>query len=642
MNLLFSPLKIGNIELKNRIVMAPMSLNYSREDGTPSSRQVAYYKARVKGGVGLIISESCYVAAESRGGKRRLGLSSDEMVSGHKRLTSAVHEHGGRIFCQLHHGGAAVSPAASGALPVSASATPLTVMGEPFIGIVPRRLDLEEIRGVTKAFALAAVRAGEAGYDGIQLHAAHGYLIHQFFSPLYNFRQDAYGGSRENRARLLFEVIAEIRRAAGEHFPISVRLTGKEFTPGGYGIEDTCWIAEKLESDIQEISLSGGNFQEREWMVAPMRVEEGYLANQAQAWKDVVTKIPVSMVGRLTDPRICEGLIRDGKTDLVYLGRALLADPEWPKKAQQGYLEAIRPCISCSRCIDRLMQGLEVQCAVNPLLGREGESVLDPASRAGNVLVVGGGPAGMEAAATAAGRGHRVTLMERSSRLGGKALAAAIPPSRAAIARFTAYQERQLEITGVRVQLGHEVTAGMVEDLKPDYLVLASGGVPLRPSIPGIGQPHVFQAEDILTSRIPVGAHAIVIGGGVVGMETAEYLSELGWKVSVLEATGVLCRGEEDMTKKLLLIRVNDLGVRVFLNCRVACITRQGVLVDRNGLNEQMDADAVVIAAGYIPERGLLAEIDVSQIAVHAVGDCKEARGILEAVEEGFLVGSVL
>jgi len=361
--------------------------------------------------------------------------------------------------------------------------------------------------------------------------------------------------------------------------------------------------------------------------------------DQAHEIKKRVEKIPVSVVGRLVDPVMCDRVIREGKTDLVCMGRALLADPQLPKRAETGNLDDIRPCISCSRCIDSLMRGLEVRCTVNPVLGKEEQSWVQPAERPKTIVVIGGGPAGMEAAITAARRGHRVTLIEKEENLGGKARVAAIPPSRQMISRFLNYQEAQLKRAGVEVKTGQEATGDMINAIEADEVVIAAGARPIRPDIPGIHLAHVFPAEDILNGKAQAGERIVIIGGGIVGLETAEHLAEAGKRVVVLEMTDVICRNEEDMTKKLLLVRVNELGVRIFINCRVKYITRDSVILDPDGVREPVPADTVVLAAGYVPDRGLLHDLDLGRQRVHVVGDSKEARDILEAVEESFWLG---
>lgn len=636
---LFSPVRIGGIQLKNRLVMSPMAVNMA-DNGIPSSRQVLYYAARAEGGAGLIISESNYVEAGGRGGANRLGLHDDSVIPGHARLTGAVHKSGGVIFAQLHHGGAVVPAAALGRMPVSSSATPLMAAGDPFVGIIPRRLSVPEIKEIVGAFAEAALRARRAGYDGVQVLAGHGYLIHQFLSPRYNRRADAYGGSPENRARILLEVVAAIRRRAGSDFPLSVRLTGREFAADGYGLDFTCWLAQQLEGCADEASITGGNYEEREWMVSPPRLPGGFQAVQAAEVRKSVRGMPVSVAGRISDPVLADRIIGEGKADLVYMGRALLADPDLPAKAMTGRLDRIRPCIACNRgCLDRLMKGLDIQCAVNPVVGREGEFVQGPAPQPKSILVVGGGPAGMEAAAAAAKRGHRVKLVEREKELGGKARAAAVPPFRQRIAEFLAFQVSQLDRAGVEVKTGVEVSAETLGSFNADEVIIAAGGMALRPDIPGIGLEHVLTAEEVLAGPVPAGERVAVIGGGPVGLEAAEYLAEAGKRVAVLEMADTVGGDEETITKKMLILSLNDLGVVIHINCRVEAVVSGGVIVTGRAGRELAPADTVVLATGFRPDRSLLHKLDIERQRVQVIGDCRETGNILEAVREGFLAG---
>lgn len=636
---LFSPIKIGKIELKNRLVMAPMALHYANEKGMLSERQLNYYTARAKGGVGLIISESNYVTPDGRGGVHRLGLYEDRMIPDHRKLTEAIHQVGGLIFAQLHHGGATISPTAIGQIPVSASSIPLMVKGEPFIGIIPRKLSVDEIKEIVIAFGEAARRAQEAAFDGVQVLAGHGYLINEFLSPHNNKRTDTYGGSKENRARILMEVIEAIRKKVGSQYPLSVRLTAREFIPDGYGLDFTCWLVKKLEGAVDEISITGGTYDERDWMVPPMRVPEGFQIDQAAEVKGAV-RIPVSIVGRIVDPIMADQIIREGKADLVYMGRALIADPELPNKARDAKLDDIRQCIGCNRgCIDRLFKGQDVQCSVNPDVGQEAETVIVPTNTPKKVIVVGAGPAGMEAAKVAALRGHRVTVLEQEAELGGRMCVAAKPPFRQAIDKFRSYQVAQLAKAEVEVKPGITVTPTTVDEINPDVLVVATGARNILLDIPGISMKHVVTAEDLLNQRITPGQRVVIIGAGIVGLETAEFLAQTGKHVTVVEMTDIVGGDEEGISKKMLFLRLNDLGVRIYINCQVKSIIGEGVVINRLSETEMIPADTIALAVGYKPNIDLLSGLDVSKREVYCIGDCKDPRNILGAVHDGSSLG---
>ena len=636
---LFSPLQIGSLRLKNRIVMSPMALNYSGDAGSMTQRQLDYYAARARGGVGLIVSESFYVLPNGRGGRNRQGLSDDSMLPQHRMLTSTVHQYGTPIFAQLHHGGVTVPVHAIGQVPVGPSAIPFMSTGEPFVGTTPRQLTTEGIREVVDAFAKSARRAQEAGYDGIQIHAGHGYLINEFLSPHYNRREDSYGGSNAGRIRFLHEIIEKVRQTVGPSFPISLRLTGKETMADGYGPDFTHWVVRQVERWIDEVCISGGTYDDRQWIVPPMSIPEGFRVDEAASFKKF-TNCVVSTVGRITSPRMADQIIAEDKADLIYMGRALLADPDLPNKASKGAFDEIRPCLGCNRCVNRIHTGTDVGCAVNPQTGHEGEADAPPPSREKKVLVVGGGPSGMQAAARAAARGHKVTLLESRDQLGGRLRVAATPPGRQSVLKIINYLEALIRRYGVEVETGVHVTAETVERLNPEALVLATGGAPIFPQLPGIAQRNVCHAEEVLNGNVNVAGSAVVIGGGMVGFQTADFLSDKGTSVTVLEMENVLAGNEDLMTKKLMLQRLGEKGVAMYLSCRVEYVTTDGVVASTIFGRQTFRAEKVVIATGYRAATELLNTVDLSGRECYIIGDAKLPAGLLEAIRDGFSIGN--
>jgi len=641
---LFSPIKIGSLLIKNRLVMAPMALNYSTEKGKIVQRQIDYYVERARGGVGLIISESNYVSIEGRGAINRMGLHGDEMVPEHRRLVEAIHRENTPIIAQLHHAGRTTSVGAIGQYPVSASATPLLTRGEPFVGVIPRALTVPEIAHLVEMYGEAARRAMEAGFDGILVHAAHGYLLNQFLSPQTNKRTDQYGGSEENRARFLLEIVDRVRKVIGPRVPLVVRLTGEEHVEGGYRAEFICKVARWLEeAGVDEISISAGNYEEMEWMCAPRTFPEGHNVEIASRVKEVV-KLPISVAGRIRRPEMADRIIREGKADLIWMGRALMADPHLPRKAQEGRAEEIRECISCNLCITRLLEGLDVQCTVNPESGHERELQLSPAERPRKVVVVGGGPAGLEAARVAALRGHRVTLVEQRDRLGGQLLLAAAPPHSKEMEALARQLAQQVKTAGAQVLVGSTATRQTVDDLRPDVVVVATGARPLVPELPGVELPHVFTAHDLLSGKLDgrLGSRVVVIGGGLTGVAAVEYLLERGHQTTIVEMLEWLMADGNFIEKKTLTRELSERGVAVLARTRAEGITGRGVVVSRFGEKQLLPADSVIMAVGVRSERGLLKQLDLDQVEVHVIGDAVSPRRIQHALEEGALVGRKL
>lgn len=637
---LFSQIKIGEMKLKNRIVLAPMATHYGTEKGRVTERQIQYYIERSKGGVGLIVSESNYVSIEGRGGTNRIGLHSDNQIPEHRKLTEAIHEVGTPVCAQLHHGGATVSMKAVGQYPVSCSTVPLLTRGELFVGNIPRRLSETEIQDLVQSFSKAAWRARESGFDAVMVHAGHGYLINEFLSPRTNKRDDRYGGKEENRARFLIEIVESIRKILGPRFPIMVRLTGEELFDDGYQINFTQKLAMWLENaGVDEINISAGSIEEMERGMGRPIGPEGYLSSDSAAIKDIV-KIPVGVVGRIMSPKTAEKILEEGKADLVYLGRALIADPEFAKKAGEGRDDEIRPCIVCNKgCIDRLLAGLDIRCSVNPDMGREISKSISSSGRSKKVLVVGGGPAGLESARVAAGRGHRVTLFEKSKELGGVLNQAILLPYKEPIARLIQYYARQMELLGVTIELEKEVTTDVIREIHPDVLILAVGAEPDRLGLPGANLPHVFLAEDYLLGKVSVGHSVIIVGGGLIGAELAEALADQEKEVVVVEQLESVASQAGSIIKKSLLKSLCHKGVKMLVNTKVVAINNKGIIVERFGEKEILKADTIILATGYKPRKELVQNLDVDEMEFYQIGDCIKPRTIMEAVDEANRVG---
>jgi len=631
MGKLFEPFKIGTMELKNRIVMPPMGTNFAAEGGSVTKRLKNYYVERARGGVGLIIVEGAYVEPRGKGSVRQLAVDHDNKIPGLRELTTAVRAKGAKIALQLFHGGRQSLSSVIGTQPVSASEVYCRLTRE-----TPRALTVEEIKDVIEAFAEAARRAKEAGFNAVEIHGAHGYLINQFLSPLTNKRTDQYGGDVKGRARFLLEILERVREKVGSGYPVLCRINGDDYIEGGITLEEAKAIAKMLEAGgVDALHISAGIYDSPVPVgTAPMALPRGNLVHLAAGIKEVV-KVPVIAVGRINDPELAEEILQQGKADLVSMGRALLADPYLPKKAAAGALDEINRCTACDECISRLFFNEEIACSVNAALGREGEYRIKKAEVAKRVLVVGGGPAGMEAARVSALRGHEVVLYEKSDRLGGQLNLAAVPPHKEEIKNVTAYLEPQIRKLGVKVVLGKEVTPSLVEKIKPDVVFIATGSVPIVPENLEVKGGNIVTANDVLAGVASAGERIIVVGGGMVGAETAEFLAERGKKVTILEMLGRIGVDMPPMVIMLLYRRLKELGVIMITNAKVEEITGNSVVYEKDGKKQTIEADSVVLAMRSKPNIGLMKALKGRVPELYAIGDAKEPGNVLKAIHEG-------
>ena len=630
---LFEPGRIGSLELKNRLVMPPMGTNYALKDGSVTQRQIDYYEERAKGGVGLVIVEiSCVDSPVGKAAVRQICIDDDRFIPDLSKLAESIKRHGAKAAIQIHHAGRQTSSKLTGHQPVAPS--PVPIPG----GEQPRELTLSEIASLVTRFAEAAERAKKAGFDGVEIHGAHGYLVSQFLSPLSNHRRDAYGGGVENRARFLLEVIEAIRERVGSDYPVWCRLSAMEIgVEGGITLEETQVVAQMAEkAGVNAIHVSA--HQVTPARRPPMAQPLCLFVPLAEGIKKVVS-VPVITVGRIP-PELGEGVLRDGKADFISIGKALLADPHLPHKVAVGEVGDITPCICCLTCLDSIGWRREgVCCVVNPTLGREREYELKPAESPKKVVVVGGGPGGMEAARVAALRGHKVVLFDVSDELGGQLILASKPPFKDTIETFRQYLVRQVTKSGVELRLRERFTLDLLDELKPDVVILATGVKPFIPQIPGIQGQKVLQASQVLVGA-KTGERVAVIGGELVGCETALYLMEQGKKVTIMRRGPEFATKVHQFIREPLLGRLQFKGVSMLTGVKYEEITEAGVVI-RTGAGERkiVEADTIVLAAGAVPNTELLAALKGKVAQVVSVGDCVEPRGIREAVEEGYRAG---
>ena len=638
---LFSPIKLGSLELTNRFVVPPMVTNLANEDGTVSQALIDYWVARAKGGWGLLIVEFTAIDPLGKVGPCHPCLWSNKFIVGLKKLTAAVHNYGARIAIQLSHTGRQTTQkiiGIPGAQPVSASPIPCPLDRE-----MPRELSTEEIYELIEKFGDAAVRARDAGFDAIEIHGAHGYLLAQFMSTYSNKRIDEFGGSLHNRMRFPIEVIHNIRRKIGPSFPLIFRMSVDEKVPGGRTLDESRVIARMIEeAGIDAIDVSVGVSGSSQYIIAPSVLPPGFLLSSSQEIKKAVS-VPVIAVGRINHPLLAEDAIEAGKADLVAWGRTSLADPELPNKVAAGQLDDICPCIVCMQgCIrsfplpDKPLPKLGVTCLVNPFCGREGEMQIKPAIKRKKVIIVGSGPAGLEAAWIAAARGHQVTLYEKNSALGGQFRIAAIPPFKQDVARAISYYIHMCKKYGVYFKMGTEATARQIVAKKPDAVIIATGSEPIIPDISGINGNRVTTAWDILEGKKQAGNKVLVVGGGMVGCEVADFLGEHLHSVTLIEMSSEIAKDVPSAVEYFLIRRLKEYGVQIETETSVIEFLEDGAMVNKNGKKSKLEGfDTIVLALGTKSVNYLKGQLEKKITELYVIGDALEPRKAIEAIEEG-------
>ena len=637
---IFSPIRIGRVELNNRIIFPPIATNLAHVSGEISDRQVFHYARRARGGAGLVIVENvCIQYPDARHGATQPRIDSDEFIPGLATLARAVHDAGSAISIELTHPGLNASLKFNGGRrPVAPS--PISQRKD---GVLPKELTIEEIQELVESYARAALRAQRAGFDMVELQGGHGLLINQFLSPLTNRRKDLYGGSRENRLRFVEEIVERIRSLCGGRFPVTIRFAADDMVEGGITPEEGKTLASGLEAIGIDMIQADLGLCPKEKRLEPMPYPQGWRAHLAKGLKEV-TAVPIAAVGVIREPEFAEGLLSRNEADLIVLGRTLIADPDWPNKALSGHPEQIRKCIGCGECIKaRHYEDRPLRCGVNATVGMNEEfERIVPVEESKKVLIIGGGPAGMEAARIAALRGHEVMLLEKGEKLGGTLSIASVPPGKEKIRWLIQYYTSELFRLGVEVRLGVQVTRKIVDELQPDAIIVAIGCTCPQENIPGADRHNVVTAMDMLSGkRTAANDSIVVIGGGLLGLETALFLASNGNRVSVLKRYKTIAAHLEPIYRDYILRELEEYNASILTEVSVERIDETAVQVkDSRGETRPIPADLVVLARDPVPLRDLQEEL--RGIEFRSIGDCVRPRLIIDAVREGYLAGRAI
>ncbi len=642
---LFQPIQIGKKTIKNRIFMPPISTNLANK-GYITDELVQHYGARAKGGVGLIVTEVVTVEPTYIYLPGDISVHDDSYIEGWKKVFEEVHKYGTVLLPQLFHPAYMAFP-----IPGTPQLIAPSHVGPYYAKAAPREVSKEELQVIIRQFGEAAKRIQIAGGDGVEIHCAHAHgLLGGFLSPLYNKRCDEYGGDINGRLRLTLEVIAEVRRVCGEDFIIDVRISGDEYSDGGLNLNDMTYVAKQLEkAGVDLLHVSGGNTVKKGSSMPAPGSKQGSHTHLSEYIKKQV-HIPVATVGRITEAWIADEIIANGLADACMIGRANLCDPEFAKKSYEGREIEIKPCIGCTRCLNGIMFGKRIACSVNPSFELENEDNLTPAAEKKNILVIGGGVAGMEAAYVASQKGHHVVLCEASNKLGGQINIACVPISKQELTKLVIYMSHRLQVSNVDIRLNTKVTKELLENEFQGYEVIAAAGA--KPNI--ISAFTNFKqwttADDILSGRAFPGQKIVIIGGGSVGCETADYLAPLlndrfmrNRDVTVLEMAPEILMTETGAGRSVLVMRMMEKGIHIETNAKVIGTTEDSITYEQQGQQITLQGvDTLIFANGYHIDHAVEDMLQEAGVTYHLIGDGHKVGNIKDAISEGYETARML
>ena len=636
----FEPGKIGGLEIKNRLIVSAMSTHLGNADGTPTEAVTLYHEAKARGGWGLVFTEDLGVTEDAGCDPHVGSLWNDGQIAPWAEFVKRIHAAGGLMGAQIYHAGRQRTLKAYDTQPIAPSA-----VREPAMGYIPRAMSVEEIHDMVKAFGECARRAKECGFDCIEIHGAHGYLINQFMSTFSNKRNDEYGGTLINRMRFPLEIVAAVRKAVGPDMPIVFRMNTSDYVEGGIELPEAVVMAKMLEeAGVDALHCSQGMYASKEHIIAPGFVPVMHYADNVAAIKSAVS-IPIIAVGRYNDVYMAETLLRDGKADFITMARASLADPELPNKAKAGHEEEIIHCIGCDQgCTGEAAVGGKVNCLVNPHTAKETEYDFSPVAEPKKVYVAGAGVSGMAAAIGAAERGHKVTIFEASDEIGGQWLAAATPPGKTEYNALIVYYRQCFKKYGVEVRLSTPLTKAIVEADKPDAVILATGSSTMFLPIPGLdNREFVKTAPEILRGKAIPGKNVLVVGGGMTGAETAVFMAVGGSKVTLIEMAPNIITDAVSQPKACLMHHLDKYHVDVHTNTKLTRVGDGAVYAEEFGEPvEFKHIDTVVNAMGVRSYNPLEAELKDCGCKVVVVGDAFKTKNGYKNIREGFTAGNTI
>lgn len=638
---LFEKNKIGGIELKNRLCMGPMGFGHTDADGAYSDRQIDYYTERAKGGYGLIYPTATKVSSRFEPSPFPNILQDAHHGTKLNMICERVHQYGAKVCSQLSLGLGRVGVPYLNTIPKSASRVPY--FWDP--SITCDEYTVDEIKYLIDEFGKSSLIAQNAGVDFIEMHAYGGYLIDQFISEEWNKRDDEYGGSRENRLRIVYEIKDAVRKYCGPDMPLIIKLTPMHGFEGGRTLEEGIEILKLLDNmGFAAFHLDYGTYECWYNAVTTVYQEEGNQLFIAEAVKKAGIKTPLIVQGKLGDPQLAQKVIEEGTAEIILHGHPSLTDPHWPNKVKRGREEDIRPCIGCNECIYVIMQNKHSTCAVNPLCGMEKDYALTPATEEGDVLIIGGGPGGLMAAITAAQRGFNVELWEKDSELGGALIAAGAPDFKVPVKRYVEYLRRQISKNKIDVHLNKKATVEDIIDRKPDTVILAAGSNPLVPKFEGFDKLNIVEATEMLKAGTCTGNKLVVLGGGLVGCEAAVHLDSKGKEVTVVELLeDILLTAKHSLNNDQALRKlIAESKVKLLTGTRLIQGEEGAVTIEKDGKKETVPCDTLVLALGYVSNKNMEEQLEGKIDRVITIGDNVKPGKIIDAVHQGYHTARLL